>query len=57
MRKRRSTPPMGGGKEELRAAQLKPYLLRLRDERGEAQARALLATVGIPQSVLEDETG
>lgn len=50
-----SLPPVGGGKEELRAGLLVPYLLRLRDERGEAAARALLTTVGIPTSVLEDE--
>lgn len=52
---RRSGPPPGTGKEELRATVLKPYLLRLRDERGEAAARALLATVGVPTTVLEDD--
>ncbi len=51
----RTLPPTGGGKEELRAGLLVPYLLRLRDERGEAAARALLATVGLPGSILEDE--
>jgi hypothetical protein len=44
------------GKEEVRATLLKPYLLRLRDERGEAATRVLLSKVGIPQHVLEDET-
>src|SRR5690606_24387791 len=51
----RSLPPAGGGKEELRAGLLVPYLLRLRDERGEAAARALLSKAGIPTSILEDE--
>jgi eukaryotic-like serine/threonine-protein kinase len=53
----RVAPPTGGGREELRATVLKPYVLRLRAERGEGAARALLASVGIPPSVLEDETG
>jgi len=53
---RKSLPYVGGGKEELRATFLKPYLLRLRDERGETAARALLATVGLPTTVIEDET-
>lgn len=52
----RSLQASGSGKEELRASLLVPYLLRLRDERGEAAARALLATVGIPSSILEDES-
>jgi eukaryotic-like serine/threonine-protein kinase len=56
-KKQRGAPPVGVGREELRAAVLKPYLLRLRAERGEGAARALLASVGIPASVLEDETG
>jgi eukaryotic-like serine/threonine-protein kinase len=51
----RSLPPAGGGKEELRAGLLVPYLLRLRDERGEAAARALLSKAGVPTSILEDE--
>ncbi|HEY6726657.1 MAG TPA: serine/threonine-protein kinase [Polyangiaceae bacterium] len=51
----RSLQATGSGKEELRAGLLVPYLLRLRDERGEAAARALLSTVGIPGSILEDE--
>jgi serine/threonine-protein kinase len=52
----RTLPPIGGGKEELRATLLKPYLLRLRAERGEAAVRALLATVGIPSVVLDDDS-
>ena len=48
--------PHGGGKEELRASILKPYLLRLRAEKGEKAARALLATAGLPPTVLENET-
>jgi serine/threonine-protein kinase len=55
-RERKSLPQTGGGKEELRATILKPYLLRLRDERGEPATRALLSTVGVPLSVLEDES-
>src|SRR5690606_15977267 len=51
----RAAPPSGGGKEELRAGLLVPSLLRLRDERGDAAARALLATGGIPPSILDDE--
>ncbi len=56
-RRVQSIPPTGGGKEELRAATLKPYLLHLRDERGEKALAALLATAGIPQVLVEDETG
>jgi serine/threonine-protein kinase len=55
-RERKSLPQAGGGKEELRATILKPYLLRMRDERGEAATRALLSTVGVPLAVLDDET-
>lgn len=51
-----SIPYAGGGKEELRAAILKPYLLRLREQRGEKTARALLSTVGLSPMVLDDET-
>jgi serine/threonine-protein kinase len=51
-----SLPPTGGGKEELRATLLKPYLLRLRAARGEGALRALLATVGLPAAVMDDET-
>jgi eukaryotic-like serine/threonine-protein kinase len=47
---------MIGGREELRATLLRPYWLRLRDERGEGAARALLSTVGLASSVFEDET-
>jgi hypothetical protein len=35
---------------------LRPYLLRLRDERGESAVRALLTTVGVPPLLLEDDT-
>ncbi len=58
-KKRRRVQTLSGslGKEELRAAVLKPYLLRLRDERDEKTVLALLATAGIPPVVLEDETG
>src|SRR5689334_520743 len=49
-------PPRGGGKEELRASLLKPYLLRLRSIRDDSAVRALLASAGIPATVLDDET-
>lgn len=49
-------PSISGGREELRATLLKPYLLQLRSERGDAAARTLLSTGGLPGSVLEDET-
>lgn len=45
-----------GGREELRSTLLKPYLLRLRDARGEPATRALLATAGLSPAVLDDET-
>jgi hypothetical protein len=45
----------GGGKEELRGTLLRPYLLRLRGERGEGACRALLATVGLPEAVMDDD--
>lgn len=46
----------GSGKEELRAAILKPYLLRLRAEKGEKAVRELLASSGLSSSVMENET-
>lgn len=46
----------GGGKEELRASILKPYLLRMRAEKGDKPARALVATTGLPTTVLDNET-
>lgn len=49
-------PSISGGREELRATLLRPYWLQLRDERGESAARALLSTVGLVMSVVEDET-
>lgn len=44
-----------GGKEELRAACLKPYLLRLRALHDDEMVRALFATQGLPEILLEDE--
>ncbi len=35
---------------------LKPYLLRLRDERGDGAVRTLLATVGVPPSLVDDDS-
>lgn len=49
-------PSIIGGREELRASILKPYLLRFRDERGELTARALLSTVGLSSLILDNET-
>jgi serine/threonine-protein kinase len=46
-----------GGKEELRASILKTYLLRLRAEKGERAARALMSGVGIEPSLVDNETG
>ncbi len=48
---------VGSGREELRAALLKPYLLRLREERGEAAVKALLSSVGIPPALLDSDAG
>jgi eukaryotic-like serine/threonine-protein kinase len=52
----RDQPSILGGREELRATLLKPYLLRMRDERGDLAARAMLSTVGLAPSMIEDET-
>jgi hypothetical protein len=46
-----------GGKEELRANLLKPYLLRLRSVKDDGAVRALMTLAGIPLSVIDDETG
>src|SRR6187402_2359444 len=52
----RVLPPSGAGREELRITMLKPYLLRLRDERGDSAVRTLLATVGVPPTLVEDDS-
>lgn len=52
-----SVTRVGGGREELRANLLKPYLLRLRSVKDEAAVRAIMSLAGIPLSVIEDETG
>ena len=49
--------PRAGGREELRANLLKPYLLRLRSVKDDAAVRAIMSLAGIPLSVIEDETG
>ena len=49
-------PPSGAGREELRITLLKPYLLRLRDERGDGAVRALLATAGVPPGLADDDS-
>ncbi len=46
-----------GGKEELRASVLKTYLLRLRSEKGERNARQLLREAGIDPSLIDNEMG
>ncbi len=53
-----SIPPGGvrGGKEEIRASLLKPYLLRLRKERGERHASSVLLTAGIDPQSLDAES-
>jgi hypothetical protein len=56
-RERPSFPAAEAGREELRASLLKPFLLRLREERGDPAVRALLSSVGIPQSVIDSDTG
>ncbi len=45
-----------GGKEELRASLLKPYLLRIRAEKGERPARAVFSGAGMDVSVVDNET-
>ncbi|HEY3252628.1 MAG TPA: protein kinase [Polyangiaceae bacterium] len=55
-RAQRTLPPSGAGREELRITLLKPYLLRLRDERGDSAVRALLATVGVPPTLVDDDS-
>src|SRR5258708_3637878 len=52
-----SVPRAGGGREELRANLLKPYLLRLRSVKDEAAVRAIMSLAAIPLSVIDDETG
>ncbi|MEI9947417.1 MAG: protein kinase [Pseudomonadota bacterium] len=56
VRAERTLPPSGAGREELRITLLKPYLLRLRDERGDSAVRALLATVGVPPTLVDDDS-
>ncbi|HEY4102670.1 MAG TPA: hypothetical protein VGM44_02225, partial [Polyangiaceae bacterium] len=55
VRTKRTLPPTGAGREELRITLLKPYLLRLRDERGDSAVRALLATVGVQPTLVDDD--
>ena len=52
---RPSTFPWSGGKEELRASCLRPYLLRLRSQHDEEMVRAFLATAGLSSSLLDDD--
>ena len=54
---KRSPPRAGAGREELRSTWFRPYLLRLRAERGEAALRALLSTAGIPIGLMNDDAG
>ncbi|HKY37891.1 MAG TPA: serine/threonine-protein kinase [Polyangiaceae bacterium] len=54
---KKSPPRSGTGREELRSTWFRPYLLRLRDERGEPVLRALLSTAGIPIGLMNDDAG
>jgi hypothetical protein len=54
---KKSPPRSGTGREELRSTWFRPYLLRLRAERGEAALRALLSTAGIPIGLMSDDSG
>ena len=45
-----------GGKEEIRASLLKPYLLRLRKQRGERHAGSVLVAAGIDPQALDVES-
>jgi hypothetical protein len=54
---KKNPPRSGTGREELRSTWFRPYLLRLRAERGEAAVRALLSTAGIPIGLMNDDAG
>lgn len=54
---KKGPPRSGTGREELRSTWFRPYLLRLRAERGEAALRALLTTAGIPIGLMNDDAG
>jgi hypothetical protein len=54
---KRNPPRSGTGREELRSTWFRPYLLRLRAERGEAALRAMLSTAGIPVGLMNDDSG
>jgi len=54
---KKQPPRSGTGREELRSTWFRPYLLRLRAERGEAALRALLSTAGIPIGLMNDDAG
>lgn len=45
-----------GGKEEVRASTLKPYLLRIRSEKGEKEARVLLSSAEIDPALVDNDT-
>jgi eukaryotic-like serine/threonine-protein kinase len=54
---KKGPPRSGTGREELRSTWFRPYLLRLRAERGETALRALLTTAGIPIGTMNDDAG
>jgi eukaryotic-like serine/threonine-protein kinase len=54
---KKNPPRSGTGREELRSTWFRPYLLRLRAERGEAALRAMLSTAGIPVGLMNDDSG
>lgn len=51
-----SSLPPSGGKEELRASFLRPYLVRLREQLGPGDVRTLLLAAGLPTGLLDDES-
>lgn len=53
---RRALAAGGGGREELRAALLRPYLLRLADERGDEAVQDVLAEARIRRSEVDNDS-
>ncbi len=51
-----SSMPPAGGKEELRASLLRPYLLRIAEQFGENTLKTLLLQAGLPSTLMHDET-
>ncbi len=51
-----SSRPPSGGKEELKASLLRPYLLSVREKLGEPTLRTLLLKAGLPSTLVHDDT-